>query len=50
MQCDLKMKITPALITMFLPNGFSDWFKKVNKYLNDNYDKINWFTFAKFYK
>eukprot|EP00347_Sterkiella_histriomuscorum_P003152 403365394 len=40
MQCDLKMKITPKLIGMFLPNGLQDWARKCNKYLNDNYDKI----------
>jgi hypothetical protein len=41
MQCDLKMKVTPKLITMFLPNGLQEWSKKVNKYMMDNYDKIN---------
>eukprot|EP00347_Sterkiella_histriomuscorum_P021258 403334641 len=40
MQCDLKMKITSALIAMFLPKGLLDWSKKVNKYINDNYDTI----------
>jgi len=36
-QCDLKMKITPAIIQMFLPKGMEDWNKKINKYLMDNY-------------
>ncbi|CDW75451.1 UNKNOWN [Stylonychia lemnae] len=40
MQTDLKIKITPALISMFLPKGFLEWSKKVNKYINDNYDTI----------
>lgn len=40
MQCDLKMKITPQLISMFLPKGLEDWSKKLNKYMMDNYDKI----------
>ena len=40
MQCDLKMKITPKLVTMFLPKGLEDWSKKLNKYMMDNYDKI----------
>lgn len=40
MQCDLKVKITPALIAMFLPKGLLEWSKKVNKYINDNYDQI----------
>lgn len=40
MQCDLKVKITPAIIAMFLPKGLQDWSKKVNKYINDNYDQI----------
>lgn len=34
------MNITPKIISMFLPTGMQDWFKKANKYLNDNYDKI----------
>ncbi len=40
MQCDLKIKITPQLIAMFLPNGLLSWSKKLNKYINDNLDKI----------
>jgi hypothetical protein len=40
MQSDLKMKITPKFIALFMPSGISDWFKKVNKYINDNYDQI----------
>jgi len=40
MQCDLKMKITPKLISMFLPAGLQDWSRKCNKYMMDNYDKI----------
>lgn len=39
-QCDLKMNITPKLITMFLPSSMKDWSSKINKYLTDNYDKI----------
>jgi hypothetical protein len=33
MQCDLKMKITPKLIAMFLPSGLQDWTRKCNKYI-----------------
>lgn len=40
MQCNLKVKVTPQLIAMFLPNGLLNWSKKLNKYINDNYDKI----------
>ena len=40
LQVDLKMKITPKLITMFLPSGMQEWLRKVNKYLTDNYDRI----------
>lgn len=40
MQCDLKMKITPKLIAMFLPSGLQDWSRKINKYINDNYEKL----------
>ena len=40
MQCDLKIKITPVLIGMFLPKGMLEWSKKVNKYINDNYENI----------
>lgn len=40
MQGDMKMKITPKLLAMFLPTGMQDWARKINKYLNDNYDKI----------
>jgi len=39
-QSDLKMKITPKLISMFLPAGLQDWSRKCNKFVNDNYDKI----------
>jgi len=40
MQTDIKVKVTPALIAMFLPKGFLDWSKKVNKYISDQYDNI----------
>ncbi|CDW87198.1 UNKNOWN [Stylonychia lemnae] len=40
MQCDLKMKITPKLIGMFLPAGLQEWARKCNKYIADNYDTI----------
>lgn len=40
MQCDVKIKVTPKLIAMFLPSGMQDWNAKLNKFLNDNYDNI----------
>ena len=40
MQYDLKMKITPKLIAMFLPSGLLDWTRRCNKYIYDNYDQI----------
>jgi hypothetical protein len=41
LQCDLKMKVTPKLISMFLPAGMQDWSRKINKYLNDKYDTLD---------
>ena len=39
-QNDVKMKITPKIISMFLPSGMQDWTKKLTKYLMDNYDTL----------
>ncbi|TNV70780.1 hypothetical protein FGO68_gene9427 [Halteria grandinella] len=40
MQCDLKVNITPKLIQLFLPTGMQDWNNRLNKYIVNNYDKI----------
>lgn len=40
MQGDVKIKVTPKLIAMFLPSGIQDWVKRLNKYLQENYEKI----------
>lgn len=40
LQSDLRMSITPKFIALFMPSGINDWFKKVNKYISDNYDNI----------
>ncbi len=40
MQGNLKMKITPKIISMFLPNGLQEWVKKCAKYVNDHHDEL----------
>jgi len=40
MQGDIKIKVTPKLIAMFLPSGIQEWVKRLNKYLDETYTKI----------
>eukprot|EP00350_Pseudokeronopsis_sp_OXSARD2_P003500 CAMPEP_0170541754 /NCGR_PEP_ID=MMETSP0211-20121228/1403_1 /TAXON_ID=311385 /ORGANISM="Pseudokeronopsis sp., Strain OXSARD2" /LENGTH=158 /DNA_ID=CAMNT_0010844607 /DNA_START=436 /DNA_END=909 /DNA_ORIENTATION=- len=35
MQSDMKIRITPKIVAMFLPSGISDWTKKMQRYLNE---------------
>ena len=39
-QYDLKMNITPALVSMFLPKGVKEWANKLNTFLIEKYEEI----------